>query len=137
MPSPRFSPLARTAVAVVLVAGASGVAACGELQPIEYTRAETTTTDPAEAFPEVTTPEEAENPELRMARYTVQPGDNLAGIAAREGVSLEVLMSVNGITDANAVEAGVVLRIPGPDDTVPPPWLQDQDQDPAAGGGAG
>lgn len=129
MPSTRDTLLARTAVAAVLVVGASVLAGCGELQPIEYTRAETTTTDPNEGFPEDTTPEEAANPELRMARYTVQPGDSLAGIAAREGVSLDVLMSVNGITDPNRVEAGVVLRIPGPEDTVPPPWLQDQDQD--------
>jgi murein tripeptide amidase MpaA len=44
--------------------------------------------------------------------YEVQPGDTLSGIAEREGVSLEALMELNGITDPNMIQVGQVLRIP-------------------------
>ncbi|MBE0672886.1 MAG: peptidoglycan DD-metalloendopeptidase family protein [Anaerolineales bacterium] len=45
--------------------------------------------------------------------YIVQPGDSLSSIAARFSVSLNDLMSANGIADANQLTAGQQLVIPG------------------------
>ena len=109
-----------------MLVGGMLVAACGELEPISYTRASTTTIDPDEPFADVVPPEDLDDPELRQARYTVEAGDSLTSIAAQFGVSAEVLMAVNDITDPDLLEAGVTLRIPGPDETIPPPWLQQQ-----------
>lgn len=43
--------------------------------------------------------------------YTVQDGDTLSGIASRYGISIEELESINGITDANLIYPGEVLKI--------------------------
>jgi hypothetical protein len=110
--------------ALVLLALAGLLAGCGELQPIEYTRASTTTTDPMDGLPDDTVAPEA--PTMRSARYVVQPGDTMGSIAAAHGVSIELLMSFNDMTDSNRLEAGVTLRIPGPNETVPPRWQQEQ-----------
>jgi len=45
--------------------------------------------------------------------YVVQPGDSLSSIAARFSVSLPELMTANGISDANQLDAGQQLIIPG------------------------
>jgi murein DD-endopeptidase MepM/ murein hydrolase activator NlpD len=45
--------------------------------------------------------------------YIVQPGDSLSSIAARFSVSLADLMSANNISDANQLDAGQELVIPG------------------------
>lgn len=45
--------------------------------------------------------------------YIVQEGDSLWAIAARFGVSLDALTSLNGISDPNQVSAGARLMIPG------------------------
>lgn len=45
--------------------------------------------------------------------YIVQPGDSLSSIAARFNVNLADLMSANNITDANQLDAGQQLVIPG------------------------
>ncbi|MFU8885535.1 MAG: LysM peptidoglycan-binding domain-containing protein, partial [Cyanobacteriota bacterium] len=47
------------------------------------------------------------------ATVTVQPGDTLSDIAAREGVGLSQLMQANGISNANLVVVGQRLSIPG------------------------
>jgi D-alanyl-D-alanine carboxypeptidase len=47
------------------------------------------------------------------ALYVVQSGDTLGAIASRFGVSLDVLMQANGITDAARLQVGQVLTIPG------------------------
>lgn len=44
--------------------------------------------------------------------YSVQPGDTLALIAARFSVSVEALVALNGIIDANTIEVGQILQIP-------------------------
>lgn len=44
--------------------------------------------------------------------YTVKAGDTLSAIAARFGVTLNALMSANGITNANSIRIGQVLKIP-------------------------
>jgi murein DD-endopeptidase MepM/ murein hydrolase activator NlpD len=48
--------------------------------------------------------------------YIVQPGDSLSSIAARFNVSMNDLMSANGITDPNQLAAGQQLIIPGLED---------------------
>ena len=45
--------------------------------------------------------------------YVVQPGDSLSSIAERFSVSLTDLMTVNGIANANQLNAGDSLIIPG------------------------
>jgi len=45
--------------------------------------------------------------------YIVQPGDSLSSIASKFSVSLPELMSANGITDPNQLDAGQQLVIPG------------------------
>jgi D-alanyl-D-alanine carboxypeptidase len=47
------------------------------------------------------------------ALYVVQDGDTLGAIAARFGVSLDVLMQANAITDPASLQVGQVLTIPG------------------------
>ncbi len=43
--------------------------------------------------------------------YIIQPGDNLAGIASKFGITVNALMKANGLTSWT-VNAGVVLTIP-------------------------
>ncbi len=45
--------------------------------------------------------------------YVVQPGDSLSSIASRFSVSLTELMAANKITDANSLDVGQQLVIPG------------------------
>lgn len=47
------------------------------------------------------------------ATVTVSPGDTLAGIAGRHGVSVASLASANGIRNANLIVAGTRLTLPG------------------------
>jgi LysM repeat protein len=44
-------------------------------------------------------------------RYTVVPGDTLSGIAARFGTTTRNLMNLNGISNANYLRVGQVLRL--------------------------
>ena len=45
--------------------------------------------------------------------YTVQSGDTLGGIAARYGVTVQAIMSGNGLQASTTIYAGQTLRIPG------------------------
>ncbi len=45
--------------------------------------------------------------------YTVQTGDTLIGVAAREKVDAASLVELNGIADSDQVQAGQVLLLPG------------------------
>jgi murein DD-endopeptidase MepM/ murein hydrolase activator NlpD len=49
---------------------------------------------------------------LRMSRYTIQQGDTLSQIAQRFGLSMDTLISFNGIQDARSLKAGAVLAVP-------------------------
>lgn len=49
---------------------------------------------------------------LAVATYIVQPGDALMSIAARHRITLDTLLSMNGITDARRINAGARLRVP-------------------------
>lgn len=50
-------------------------------------------------------------------KYTVKQGDTLSGIADNFGVSISAIQDANGLKDANSVQVGMVLTIPG---TTPP-----------------
>ena len=48
--------------------------------------------------------------------YTVRPGDRLSTIAGRFGITTEAILAANpGITDANAIFSGQVIRLPHPE----------------------
>lgn len=121
------SSLRRPGVRAVVVAGvlAATAAGCGDLQPIEWTRASSTTVVVDIDLATTTVPGGGTRGEPRRARYTIEPGDTLGSIASRFGVTQDALMAANEITDPNRLEAGTELRIPGPNATVPPPWLQE------------
>jgi len=51
--------------------------------------------------------------------YTVQPGDTLAKLANRFGVTVDALVEANGIEDPNLIRVGQVLTIPA-SATAPP-----------------
>lgn len=53
------------------------------------------------------------------AYYYVQPADNLDQIAAGLGVERGALMAANGMTRADTMEPGYLLRVPGPDGALP------------------
>src|SRR6476659_1269977 len=44
--------------------------------------------------------------------YVVQQGDTLSGLAEDFGTTVEELMAADGLTDANAIQAGQTLLIP-------------------------
>ena len=44
--------------------------------------------------------------------YVVQQGDTLGGLAEDFGTTVDELMAANGLTDANAIQAGQTLLIP-------------------------
>jgi LysM repeat protein len=48
----------------------------------------------------------------REVRYTVQPGDTLSSIATRYNVSVEDIMTANGLSNPNALSVGQELIIP-------------------------
>ena len=48
-------------------------------------------------------------------QYVVQPGDSLGAIAQSYGVSLEALMTANGLTEADILEVGQTLVVPVPE----------------------
>ncbi len=45
--------------------------------------------------------------------YTIQPGDTLSGIASKYGTTVAAIQSANNIKNADAINAGVTIRIPG------------------------
>lgn len=48
------------------------------------------------------------------ASYTVQPGDTLSHIAARNSTTVSALLEANGLADPNRIIAGTDLALPGP-----------------------
>lgn len=58
-----------------------------------------------------------------LRRYTVQPGDTMVGIAARNGISAELLLAANRMTAAQApnIRPGDELLIPPPGYVPPTP----------------
>ena len=66
--------------------------------------AESTTTIPLESTTTLTA-----NPEF----YTIQQGDTLSAIAASFGVTVADIVAANGLANADAIQAGQKLAIPG------------------------
>jgi LysM repeat protein len=54
----------------------------------------------------------ASGPSLPTIEYEVQPGDTLIDIAARFGTTVEVLIQLNGLEDADAIFYGATLSVP-------------------------
>jgi LysM repeat protein len=100
----------RRIVSVVALSGLmSFFSACGgddatvaETLPVLV--AESTTT-----IPLVTTTTLAANPEF----YTIQQGDTLSAIASSFGVTVADIVAANGLPNADAIQAGQKLAIPG------------------------
>ncbi len=70
----------------------------------------TPTQKPATPTPLVLSPTPTATPDDGM--YTVQPGDTLAEIANRFGVSVDYLAAVNGIDNPDFIYSGQLLKIP-------------------------
>jgi LysM repeat protein len=73
-------------------------------------------TDPAAPTPSPTaspevTPSPAPLAPAPVSSYTVVSGDSLSGIASRFGTTTRNLMSINGITNANLIRAGQVIKL--------------------------
>jgi LysM repeat protein len=83
------------------------------------------------AAPLVATPTNEPEPTLSLETYTVVAGDTLGQIATRFDVALEDLIAVNGIEDADVLEVGDVLYIPGPGE-VPTPVPEEPTAQPTA-----
>jgi hypothetical protein len=118
MTSRLFTPRVGAAAALVVL-----LAGCGDLEPVSWTRPSTTLVERDDPFAGVA-PEAPDEITIRQARYTVQPGDSLSSIATKFGLTIDALMIANNIPDPNLIEEGMVIRIPGPNQTTPPPWLQ-------------
>jgi len=100
----------RQVVSVVALSGLTSLlSACGgddtkvaDTLPVMV--AESTTTIPLE-----TTTTLAANPEF----YTIQQGDTLSAIAISFGVTVADIVAANGLANADAIQAGQKLAIPG------------------------
>ena len=53
--------------------------------------------------------------------YTVKSGDNLSSIASRFGTTVNAIVSLNGLANANSIRVGQVLQIPSTTTTSPAP----------------
>ncbi|CAN5791969.1 hypothetical protein BH10CHL1_BH10CHL1_48610 [soil metagenome] len=58
--------------------------------------------------------------------YSVQAGDTLFVIAQQFNVAMDSLLKLNQIADANVIQVGMVLAIPGSDGALPDPSLRPQ-----------
>ena len=100
----------RRVVSVVALSGLiSFLSACGgdDVQVVETLPvmvAESTTTIPLETSTTLSA-----NPEY----YTIQQGDTLSAIASSFGVTVADIVAANGLPNADAIQAGQKLAIPG------------------------
>jgi LysM repeat protein len=67
------------------------------------------------------TPPASPTPLSESTVYVVRRGDTLSAIAARHGVSLQAIVSANGLTNPSHIITGQKLIIPGVGQPVPPP----------------
>lgn len=88
-------------IGLLLLAGCSAGTGSDEQVRLEITPVATPT------FTPLTPPTPA------PTTYTVKPGDTLSGIAALFGVTVDDIVRVNNITDANVLSDGQILKIPG------------------------
>jgi len=100
----------RRVISVVALSGLiSLLSACGGddaevVETLPVMVAESTTTIPLESTTTL-----AANPEF----YTIQQGDTLSAIALSFGVTVADIVAANGLPNADAIQAGQKLAIPG------------------------
>lgn len=109
----------RLPVAVVTAAATPGAVETLAAEPSPTVEEPT----PSVAITDRLTPDETPTPdeEPRPATHLVRAGETLSGIAQQYGVSMQQLMAVNGIQNADAIYSGQQLRIPGAPTPTPPP----------------
>jgi LysM repeat protein len=111
----------------IAVPGALLVAASALLGACRLTdEASTATLPPMRTTTSSTTPPTSTvSPEDRF--YRIQPGDTLAIIAERYGVSIQSIVTLNALSDPDAIQAGQTIEIPvggvvpAPTTTLTPP----------------
>lgn len=59
-------------------------------------------------------------PPAQTSTYVVVPGDSLARIAARFGITVQAIAQANGITNPNLIYVGQTLTIPAPGQVITP-----------------
>ena len=91
-------------VGIVTVFSACGGDKTTSVETLPVMVAESTTSIPLE-----TTTTLSANPEY----YTIQQGDTLSAIAASFGVTVADIVAENGLPNADAIQAGQKLAIPG------------------------
>ena len=91
-------------VGIVTVFSACGGDKTTSVETLPVMVAESTTSIPLE-----TTTTLSANPEY----YTIQQGDTLSAIAASFGVAVADIVAANGLPNADAIQAGQKLAIPG------------------------
>ena len=91
-------------VGIVTVFSACGGDKTTSVETLPVMVAESTTSIPLE-----TTTTLPANPEY----YTIQQGDTLSAIAASFGVTVADIVAANGLPNADAIQAGQKLAIPG------------------------
>ena len=91
-------------VGIVTVFSACGGDKTTSVETLPVMVAESTTSIPLE-----TTTTLPANPEY----YTIQQGDTLSAIAASFGVTVADMVAANGLPNADAIQAGQKLAIPG------------------------
>ena len=124
---------------VIKIPGASQSQQPPTQQPPTPTSAAIATAVPAPPVPATTTPQpvtSAQNAQAgKPAQYTVQTGDSLSSIAAKFNTTVDSLMSLNKLTDANFLRAGQVITVVKDDDqnNNPPITVPTQEPTPPIG----
>lgn len=79
--------------------------------PLPTPTVEVTEVPAATALP-TTAPTAEPSPTPRV--HTIQPGENLTKIAETYGVTVEAILTLNGLTNPNQIVAGEQILIPSP-----------------------